>query len=78
MFPLVDEWHLMLGIMAGMIQKDFSVVKIINILVVAQRLFRMVQTVLRTIAIPQLRVHKVSMSLLWSSTSLSWHRGRFP
>ena len=49
----------MLGIMAGMIQKDFSVVKVINIPVVAQRLFHMVQTVLRKTAILQLRVDKM-------------------
>ena len=56
----------MLGIMASMIQKDCYeatllqfINEVMNIPVVAQRLLPMVQTVLRTLEIPQLLVDKV-------------------
>ena len=44
----------MLGIMASMIQKQL-IIKVVIIPVVAQRLFHMVQAVLRTTEIPQLQ-----------------------
>ena len=59
----------------------WCVFKVVNIPVVAQRLSPMVQTVLRTIEIPQLLLHKVvdapGMQVVVAIFSLSWRRG-FP